>query len=77
MSAAFEIRNDMSDVLEVWIEPWCHPYYVPRGSTLGLSYKAEGTLLTEHTAERLVVWLNSKYEPDAVLGGRRVLPDFR
>jgi hypothetical protein len=78
MISDYEIRNEISESLEIWVEPWCHPYFVPRGSTLRLIYvaSAEWPILTELTPERLVVWTNSKYEPTAELDGKAVSPDF-
>ena len=77
MTTAFEIRNEATDRLEIWVEPWCHPYFVPRGSMLKLIYAAgPDPLSTELTPERLVVWPNSECEPDAELDGRRVSPQF-
>jgi hypothetical protein len=75
--AAFEIKNEIWDSLEVWVEPSCHSYPVPRGSTLNLLYTATGEcpLSTEMTAERLVVWTNSDFEPMAELDGRSVRPN--
>jgi hypothetical protein len=75
---AFEIRNEGSDRLDVWVEPWCHPYTVPRRSTLKLSYRASGgaPLYTEHRPDLLVVWTNSAHAPTAELDGRRVEPEF-
>lgn len=74
----YEIRNDVADELEVWIEPWCHPYRIPRGAVLKLVYAAaEGApLYTEALPERLVVYTNSAYAPDAELNGQPVAPDF-
>jgi len=40
MKVAYEIQNRSSEQLEVWVEPWCHPYSVPRDSVLRLSYVA-------------------------------------
>ena len=77
MPAAYEIRNELAEPLEVWVEPWCHPYRVPPGSTLKLTWQpGADPLHTELTPERLVVWPNSDREPDAELDGRRVAPDF-
>lgn len=78
MNAAYEIRNQVSEELEVWVEPWCHPYRVPRGSVLRLSYaaSAEYPLHTEVTPGGIVVWTNSEREPAAELDGMAVAPDF-
>jgi hypothetical protein len=78
LARIYEIRNDFCDELEVWIEPWCHPYRVPRGSVLKLSYNAlPGVALhTEQMPDRLVVYTNSAYAPAAELDGRPVVPDF-
>jgi hypothetical protein len=78
MNAAFEIRNLLSEELHVWIEPWCHPYRVPKGSILRLSYAAstEHPLHTEVTPDGIVVYTNSDHEPAAEVDGRAVAPDF-
>ena len=78
MNSAYEIRNEISESLEIWVEPWCHPYFVPRGSVLRLSYvaSAEWPIQTVVTPERLVVWTNSNYAPTAELDGKAVSPDF-
>ena len=78
MADAFEIRNNASDSLCVWVEPWCHPYYLPRGACLKLSYdqRFEHPPQIEVTPETLVVWSNSKQAPSAELDGNPVEPDF-
>ena len=77
MTGAYEIRNELADTLEVWVEPWCHSYKVPPGATLKLTYVAgSDPLHTELNPELLAVWPNSDREPDAELDGRRIAPDF-
>lgn len=73
------IRNEISDRLEVWVEPWCHPYKVRRGSVLTLRFKPDrrcAGLEMELNCERLVVWPDSDHAPEAEIDGRKVEPDW-
>ena len=77
MKAAYHIQNRSCDLLEVWVEPWCHPYRVPRDSVLRLSYVAtRHALVTEFTPDGIAVWTNSRDEPSAELDGVAIAPDF-
>ena len=72
------VRNEQADELDVWVEPWCHPYRVPRRSVLVFHYEAKseeaGRVDTQLTPESLVIWFSSAYAPTAELDGKPVEP---
>lgn len=78
MQLTYTVQNELADELNVWIEPFCHPYRVPQGSKLTLRCEAtaeRGGLLEMETNEQgLTFWFNTEYEPDAELDGTPVLP---
>jgi hypothetical protein len=80
MKLAHRISNGQATELEVWVEPWCHAYKVPCGSTLTLHFEAASPeaaqLIVETTAERLVIWFSTDEEPSAELDGARVPPSW-
>jgi len=80
MHMIYAVRNGHTDELEVWVEPWCHLYKVPRGSVLTFLYDAaseeEARVDTEPTPERLVVWFSTKFDPKAELDGNPVQPSW-
>ena len=78
MKRTYLVVNERPGELDVWLEPWCHPYRVPDGSTLTFRYEAsEGQgfqVETVATGVGLTVWLDSDYEPDVELDGSSVEP---
>ena len=78
MRLIHSVKNEQEDELDVWVEPWCHPYLVPRGSVLVFHYEAKseesGRVDTVLTPESLVIWFSSAYAPTAELDGKPVEP---
>lgn len=78
MRLIHSVKNEQADELWVMIEPWCHPYRVPRGSVLVFHYDAksedDGRVDTELTSECLVIWFSSDDVPTAELDGKHVEP---
>ncbi|TFI56920.1 hypothetical protein E2493_17800 [Sphingomonas parva] len=74
------IRNQQSDTLEAWVEPWCHPYRVASGSELVLRYEArsesDARIDAELTPERLVLWFGADHAPAAERDGIPAKPDW-
>lgn len=72
------IQNETADELSVWIEPFCNPYRVPKGSKLTLTYDANGErgglIEMQATAAGLTCYFDTDYEPDALLDGTPILP---
>jgi hypothetical protein len=78
MKLAHRINNRQVTELEVWVEPWCHAYQVPCGSTLTFRFEAASPeaaqLIVETTQERLVIWFSTDQAPSAELDGTAVQP---
>jgi hypothetical protein len=78
MQRTLTIQNEVADELGVWIEPFCNPYRVPKGSKLTLIYDASeergGLIEVEANAEGLTYWFDTDYEPDALLDGAPISP---
>jgi hypothetical protein len=79
MRLTFTLRNDDVAGLEVHVEPWCFPYFVPSGSVLKFHYEAE--IATETLVETevrgsgfIAVWCRSDDPPLAELDGKSVEP---
>jgi hypothetical protein len=78
MQRTLTLQNEVADQLAIWIEPFCNPYRVPRGSKLTLIYDVSvergGLIEMEANAEGLTYWFDTDYEPDALLDGAAILP---
>ena len=82
MRLAFKVWNDQLAELEVHVEPWCYPYFVPHGSTLTFHYDVDAAsdAIGEVEVRRgdwLAVWFESEGPPTAQLDGQPVEPMWR
>ena len=80
MKRTYMIRNERPEVLDVWHEPWCHPYQVPSGSTLVFHYDASERqrymVETAVTKEGITIWLDTDHVPDVTLDDLPVEPSW-
>ena len=78
MQRTMVVQNENAAGLGIWIEPWCHPYRVPKGSRLTLIYdvsgERSGLVEMEANTEGLTYWFDTDYAPDALLDGEPILP---
>ena len=78
MHLIHSVKNERADELQVWVEPWCHPYKVPPGSVLVFYYEAASEeaarVDTVLTPELHVLYFNTDYHPRAELDGEHVEP---
>ena len=82
MRLTFKLRNEHDAELEVDVEPWCFPYFVPRGSSLVLHYEAASCSdaieeIEVRGAEWIAVWFDSSTPPDVEMDGKPVGPMWR
>lgn len=77
MRLTHTLVNDVTDELEVWVEPWADLYVVDRGAKVAFTYSPQGVtalLESEVTGARVTFWFNGIDAPHVTIDGDEVGP---
>lgn len=77
MMLVHNLRNDIADLLDVWVEPWADLYVVPRGSKIGFTFDVPDdakALESEIAGDRMTFWFSGPDAPKVTIDGVEAEP---